>query len=45
MFTATKYYCFVIYDILELLELKKKVTFCAYIYFKKAFDTVWCDGL
>jgi hypothetical protein len=36
---------FVIYGLFELLKLKKKKLFCAFIDFEKAFDTVWRDGL
>jgi hypothetical protein len=36
---------FVIYGLFELLKLKKKILFCAFIDFEKAFDTVWRDGL
>ena len=36
---------FVIYGLFELLKLKKKKLFCAFIYFEEAFDTVWRDGL
>ena len=36
---------FVIYGLFELLKLKKKKLFCAFIDFEKAFDNVWRDGL
>ena len=32
---------FVIHGLFELLKLKKKKLFCAFIDFEKAFDTVW----
>jgi hypothetical protein len=35
----------VIYGLFELLKLKKKKLFCAFIDFEKAFDTVWREGV
>ena len=35
----------VIYSLFELLKLKKKKLFCAFIDFEKAFDTVWREGV
>ena len=36
---------FILYSLIELLYSKKKKLFCAFIYLKQAFDTVWRDGL
>jgi hypothetical protein len=36
---------FVIHGNFELLKLRKRKVFCAFIDFEKAFDTVWRDGL
>jgi hypothetical protein len=36
---------FVIHGIFELLKLRKRKVFCAFIAFEKASDTVWRDGL
>ena len=36
---------FVLHLLFELLKLKKKKLFCAFIDFAKAFDTVWRSGL
>ena len=35
----------ILYDRFELLNLKKKILFCAFIDAGKVLDTVWRDGL
>ena len=36
---------FSIYSVFQLLKIKKKKLFCAFIDFEKAFDKVWRNGL
>jgi hypothetical protein len=43
-YNARQHFCY-IYDRFELLNLKKKKLFCAFLDVGKVFDTVWRDGL
>lgn len=36
---------FALYCLIEILHMRKKKIFCAFIDLKQAFDTVWRDGL
>jgi hypothetical protein len=36
---------FTLYSFFELLKRKKKKMYCAFIYFEKAFDKIWREGL
>jgi predicted peroxiredoxin len=36
---------FILQSLIEILRVKKKKLFCAFIDFKQAFDTVWRNGL
>ena len=42
---STSDHIFVLHSIFELLKLKKKKLFCAFVDFSKAFDSVWRVGL
>ena len=44
IYNARQHFCYV-YDRFELLNLKKKKLFCAFIDVGKMFDTEWRDGL
>jgi hypothetical protein len=36
---------FTLYSFFELLKRKKKKMYCVFIYFEKAFDKIWREGL
>ena len=42
---STSDHIFALHSIFELLKLKKKKLFCAFVDFSKAFDSVWRVGL
>lgn len=42
---ATTDHIYVLHTLLDLLQFSKKKLFCGFIDLKRAFDTVWRDGL